>query len=178
MINRQQRGQDPNGGNLVAGAFPAGPGRRRAGGAARVGQAAFSLVEVLVAVSIVGVLFVTMYVGITSGFGVVQVARENQRATQILLEKMETIRLYSWDQLSTPGFIPASFSSSFYTTNGVGTGILYTGSVAIAAAPITESYSNDLVQVTVQIGWMSGNVARSRSMSTFVSRYGLQNYIY
>ena len=49
------------------------------------------MVEVLVAVSLVGIMFVSLYSGISSGFAVVQLARENLRATQILQEKMETI---------------------------------------------------------------------------------------
>jgi hypothetical protein len=142
------------------------------------GVAAFSMAEVLVGLSIVAVLFVTMYVGFSSGFGVVELSRENQRATQILLEKMETIRLYSWDQINTAGFIPATFTAPFYATNTTGQGLTYTGTVSIASAPIAESYSNDIKEVTVEVDWVSGKVNRSRTMTTFVSRYGLQNYIY
>lgn len=147
-------------------------------GDARQAQAAFSLIEVLVGLGLVAVLFVSMYVGFTSGFGVVQLSRENQRATQILLEKMETLRLYSWDQITTAGFIPPTFTAPFYATNNTGMGMIYTGLVTIASSPMTESYSNDVKLITVQVGWVSGKASRSRTMNTFVPRYGLQNYIY
>ena len=62
--------------------------------------------EVLVAVAIIGTVFVSLYLGMTQGFAIVQVARENLRATQILQEKTEIIRLYTWDQINTAGFIP------------------------------------------------------------------------
>ncbi|MHB8523006.1 MAG: type IV pilus modification PilV family protein [Limisphaerales bacterium] len=147
-------------------------------GNGRPARAAFSLIEVLVGLGLVAILFVSMYVGFTSGFGVVQLSRENQRATQILLEKMETLRLYSWDQITTSGFIPSTFTAPFYATNNTGIGMTYTGLVTIASAPMTESYSNDIRLITVQVGWISGTASRTRTMNTFVSRYGLQNYIY
>lgn len=145
---------------------------------ANLEAAAFSLMEILVALAIGSMMFVSLYSGLSSGFAVVQLARENLRATQILQEKMETIRLYTWDQINTSGFIPTNFADVFYTATQYTGGLTYTGSVSISAAPITESYSNDLKMVTVKVTWDSANVLRSREMSTFVSRYGLQNYIY
>jgi hypothetical protein len=91
---------------------------------------------------------------------------------------METIRLYTWDQINTPGFIPTNFTDVFYAATQSVSGLVYTGKVMIADSPLTESYSNDLKQVTVEVTWKSANVLRKREMTTFVSRYGLQNYIY
>ena len=54
---------------------------------------AFSLVEVMIGMAIVGVTFVSLYGGMTYGFSSVRMSLENLRATQILVEKMETIRL-------------------------------------------------------------------------------------
>lgn len=139
---------------------------------------AFTLAEVLVALAVGSVLFVSLYSGLSSGFAIVQLARENLRATQILQEKMETIRLYTWDQITTPGFIPTNFVEVFYSATQYTGGLTYTGAVTIASAPVTESYSNDLRMVTFQVTWESANVLRRRDMSTFISRYGLQNYIY
>jgi Tfp pilus assembly protein PilV len=61
------------------------------------------MVEVLMAAGLIGVISVTLYIAIAQGFAATQVARENLRATQILQEKMETIRLYGWDQINVPG---------------------------------------------------------------------------
>ena len=140
--------------------------------------AAFSLMEALVAVGVSGLMFLTLYAGFSSGFAVLQLARENLRGTQILQEKMETFRLYNWDQLTAASFIPTQFVDTFYPGTQSTSGISYTGIVTIAAAPISESYSNDLRLITVEVQWLSANVLRKRDMSTLVSRYGLQNYIY
>lgn len=132
----------------------------------------------MVAVGLGGIMFVSLYTGFSSGFAVVQLARENLRGTQILQEKMETIRLYTWDQITTPGFIPTNFTDVFFPGTQAVSGLIFTGKVTIASAPITEAYSNDLKLVTVEVNWISAKVLRTRSMSTLVSRYGLQHYIY
>lgn len=141
---------------------------------------AYSMIEVLVAVSVLGIMFVSLYSGFSAGFAVIQIARENLRATQILQEKMETIRLYTWDQIGTAGFVPTNFVESFYaaSTNLDTTTLRYTGTVTIASAPLSESYSNELKHVTIRLEWLSGRINRSREMSTLVTRNGLQNYIY
>jgi Tfp pilus assembly protein PilV len=143
------------------------------------GSRGFSTIEVMVAVLICGIVFVTLYSGISSGFAFVQVTRENLRGVQIMEEKMETIRLYRWDQINKAGFIPTTFLEGFYplATQAV-SGLVYTGSVTITDAPITEDYKDALKQVTVSLSWKSGNAIRQRSMTTLVSEYGLQNYVY
>lgn len=143
----------------------------------RTGQEAFSLVEVIVGFSILCIVFLSLLGSFSSGFALVQTTRENQRATQILLEKMEVIRLYSWDQLLTPDFVPSNFVTSFFATNDSLNGLVYTGEVEISPAPVSEVYANDLRLVTVTLKWVSGDKEHNREMSTFVSRYGLQNYI-
>ena len=129
--------------------------------------------------AVLGIMFVSLYSGFSAGFAVIKLARENLRATQILQEKMETIRLYRWDQINTPGFIPTNFVESYYveSTNDA-SGLRYNGVVTIGPAPVTESYSNDLRQVTIRVSWRSAGVDRNREMTTFVTRAGLQNYIY
>jgi hypothetical protein len=141
-------------------------------------RSASSLTEVLVAVAIGGIMFVSLYSSFSSGFAVIQLARENLRGTQILQEKMETIRLYTWEQINTNGFIPTNFTDVFYASTQSASGLVYTGKVTIANAPVTEAYSNELKLVTIEVTWQSVKVLRKREMSTFVSRYGLQNYIY
>ncbi len=145
----------------------------------RVALQAFTLVEVLAAFLLISGMAVTLYVGMGQGFAVVQLARENLRATQILQEKMEAIRLVSWSQLNTPGFVPTEFTAPFYGIDAEDNGgLIYSGQMTISNVPFNESYSPDMRLVVADLTWMSGNVARHRSMRTLVSEYGLQNYIY
>ena len=140
---------------------------------------AFSTLEVLVTLAIFGVVLLSLYSGITSGFAFVRLTRENLRATQIMAEKMETLRLYRWDQVNQAGFVPTNFVDSFAPfRTGPSTGPTYTGTVAITASPISEFYGDDLRQVMITVSWLSGNAPRTRRMTSLVGHYGLQNYIY
>jgi type II secretory pathway pseudopilin PulG len=141
---------------------------------------AFTLTEVLVGVAVSGIMLISILVCITNGFASVQVNREDSRATRILLEKMEMIRLYNWSQITgnDPNtYVPASFTAPLYPDSASGS-LLYTGTVSITNAPITETYASDLRLVTIGVTWTSRNVAHTRSMMTYVSKYGLQNHIY
>ena len=55
-----------------------------------------------------GMLALTLYTAMGQSFAIVNVTRENLRATQILVEKLEVIRLVKWEDLETPGFVPLS----------------------------------------------------------------------
>jgi len=143
-------------------------------------QRGHTFAEVMVAMAVLGFMLVALYAGFSSGFAVLRVARENLRATQILEERMEVMRLIRFDD-ALPGFIPTNFTAAFYINSSnsmiVG-GFDYTGKVSITKSPVSESYAADLRMIRIDLTWKSGNVTRKREMTTFVSRYGLQNYIY
>jgi len=143
------------------------------------GCSAFTLVELIVAMAIIGVVVVALYGAISHGFSSVRLARENLRATQILVEKMEAIRLYDWDQLTTPGFFATNFSVAYDPANtNLSGGVIYSGQVSIGPVPLNTSYSNDMRLVTVALTWQTTGLPRKRDLSTYVCRTGLQNYLY
>jgi prepilin-type N-terminal cleavage/methylation domain-containing protein len=158
---------------------------------------AFTLVEVIVCTAVIAILFVSLYGGIASGFALVNLARENLRANQVILEKMETVRLYNWDQVNSNGYIPLTFTAPFFPsviTNMVGTntdgssksvtvtnqggGLVYYGTLTITNAPVSDAYKTNMKMVTVSLVWTNGRAVRNRQMQTFISQYGMQNYIY
>ena len=143
-------------------------------------RSAFTLAEVMVGISIMSIMFLTLYLGFTQGFGVVQGSRENLRAIQILQQQAEVIRLYTWEQIDpAAGWIPPTTTWTFYPLGGSGNqGITFTSTVSVADAPMTESYAADNKLVTFALTWKSGNIQRQRHISTLVSKYGLHNYIY
>src|SRR5262252_1908972 len=79
---------------------------------------AFSFAEVMVGVAMLGAPIIGVYAGIAHCFNIVQRARENLRATQILQDKTETLRLYTWEQLSNA--IPSTFTARFYPAGSAG----------------------------------------------------------
>jgi Tfp pilus assembly protein PilV len=156
------------------------PGQRRRG------TQAFSLIECVVAVSVILIGFVTIFGSMTMGFSITQLSRENLRATQIMLDKMEGVRLYSWTQITNSSYLIPAFTNWFFETNNIGAstatgnGVLYTGLVSVGSVPFSTTYSTNMVKVTVSVGWTSvqGNLHHTRSVSTLVGSMGLQTYIY
>ena len=139
----------------------------------------FSLVEVVVAMVVVGIFAVVVLSGISNGMLTIQMARENMRATQILVERTETLRLYSWDQLNATNFIETNFIAKYDPNNTNGAqGLNYTGTFAIEPVPIATAYSNEMKQIIVSLNWTTGGISRNRSFTTFVARNGLQEYIF
>jgi len=148
----------------------------------RCRSAAFSLVETTVGLGILGMVAGAMLTGLVTAFFSVQLARENLRATQIMLDKVETLRLYDWYQLTnnvgTNAFTQTNFVSSYYPYDTNKPGLTYTGTLEFSVPAVRSSYSNNLRQVKVTLKWKTGNLNRTRSFTTFVARDGLQNYVY
>ena len=65
----------------------------------------FSLVEAVVGMALLGLVCMALFSGLCNSTFSVQLARENLRATQIMSEKLDTIRLYSWKQMTNDLFI-------------------------------------------------------------------------
>jgi type II secretory pathway pseudopilin PulG len=143
---------------------------------------AFTLVEACVAMGLVGVIFIGLYASLAWGFASLRLTRENLRATQILTEKMETIRLYTWDQVTViSNFLPTTFTATYYPpgeTNTYGTGTIYSGTLSVEPVAFGTNYDDDMRKVTVKVNWVTGGLPRSRSLTTFVSQYGMQNYVW
>ena len=151
-----------------------------------LGRLAFAIAEVLVSVALMAIVFVSLYAGMSSGFAVIKTARENLRATQIMLERLEGIRLYNWDQLCYSNMIPATFTTYYYPsiTNGQSSGISYQGTISVAAPNLNPSatYADRMRAITVTLYWTNANgaarVVHRRSMTTYSARDGVQNYVY
>ena len=146
----------------------------------------FSLLDAIFAMAVSGLMFLALYAGLGFGFRIIRMARENTRATQIMLEKMETIRLYTWTQINSNGFIPTNrFAVPYYAVGNTNNSLMYTGRISIANVAIsdgsggTASYSGDMKKVTIQLDWCPmGSTNRTRSMSTYITRNGMQSYVY
>jgi hypothetical protein len=144
-------------------------------------QLAFTMIDAVVGMGVLGIALLSLFASFSFGFSVVQLSREDLRATQILQEKMEVIRLYKWSDLTTPGYVPTNFNESL--TNGGPN--FYKGKVSItnsSFSPSTPVYSAKLREVVVTLTWTNtikgtNKVLRTRETRTFVSQNGLQNYL-
>ena len=145
-------------------------------------SAAFTIADVVVAVFVLGTIGGTFCIGLSSGFYVLQTTREDLRATQIMMQKIEAIRLCTWSELTN-----FTFQESYDPLSGTNSsaGAKYFGDVEIGSAasiPNSAAYAPNMCQVTVNVAWTNYNlniaIPHSRQMQTQVARYGLQNYIW
>src|SRR6187402_2834588 len=94
-------------------------------GRARRTKRGFTILEVVCAMVLLLMLVTAVYGAISSGMTTVRMSRENLRATQILLDKMEALRLYNWDQLNG-GFLAPTFVVNYdVTATNTTSGVLY-----------------------------------------------------
>src|SRR5436190_2672355 len=139
----------------------------------------FSLVEATIGMGIIGTTVATMFSGFTSGYFTMQMARENLRATQIMLERVETIRLYSWDQVNDPTYITPTFTAPYDPEAPAGQqGLVYNGTMQILDAGVATSYAADMKKVVVTVNWKTGRLQRTRQFTSYISRFGMQDYVY
>jgi len=138
----------------------------------------FTLLEILIAMVIAGIVSVSLYAGLAQCFSSVQSSRHRLRATQVLTEKLEVIRLYNWDQINTPGFVPTKFTEYYQPATNGNRGIVYSGTITITVAPVEPAYSNTMRKAIMEVTWVSGVATQALSMETLISQYGVQNYIY
>jgi hypothetical protein len=146
-------------------------------------EGGFSILEAAIAAAVVAVMFGALLSGLTSSVRHVEFGREQNRATQIMVEKLDTIRMYKWDKIIS-GYVPTNFTDSFFPVGSLGgtnvtvaPGVTYAGAIAIRDSGLAESYEDDIKRVTVTLNWNSGGRPVQRQMTTYVSKYGLQKYI-
>ena len=141
--------------------------------------AAFTLAEAMVAIAAGAVLLTALYGAITCSYGTIKLAREDLRATQVLVEQMEKVRL-------TPYASLGNFTTNVPMANG-GSGT-YTISITTntpTMAQLTSPglsnpnvlYASSMVRITATATWTNNNIPRVRTMQTYAAKNGTQSYI-
>ena len=149
-----------------------------------VGKDAYTLAEALIAVFLLGTLTLSLFGAFSTGLGVVQSARENMRATQILMQKMEAVRLLTWNQSTNTTLATTNFTER-YDPLSTNSGTIYRGTYVAEPAPsaLPAAYRSSMRQVTMTLYWTNNPGSararvQSRQMQSLVARYGIQNYVY
>jgi len=146
---------------------------------------AYSLIEVLISVVILAVMILALYSAFIFGFASIKTNREDLRATQMLDQRIEAVRLCTWAQLSN---YPASFTD-YYDPTGVSSnraGATYYGTISTTGIatniPDTASYKSQVHLITVSVMWTNytgkAPIVHRRQMQTLSAYNGLQNYVW
>jgi prepilin-type N-terminal cleavage/methylation domain-containing protein len=143
----------------------------------------YTLVEVLCAITVATIAAGALFVGFDNGFAILRTTREDLRATQILMQKTEAFRLYTWQQL-TQAQSSQSIFREYYYPQGTSTnqGTLYVGTLSLTGAPTFSPYSNYLHLITITLNWTNyvgkTPIAHSRQMQTLSAQNGMQGYLF
>src|SRR5262245_41159562 len=79
------------------------------------GRSGYTFAETLVAIWLLTSVLVSLYGAFSFGFSTIKLSQEDLRASQILLQKLETLRIYDWSKI-TNGYFPTNFTA-YYSTN-------------------------------------------------------------
>lgn len=156
----------------------------------------FTLLELLMSAAIMAIVIASCYVAASSSLTSVNCSRQELRATQIIMSRIEALHLEAWgngtnqpSQLFNTNLVPRSFSDYYYPLgmdNIVSNrGTRYYGTVTVstnAADLFNATYNNSLAKITISLTWTDGvgglRISHARSASTLISKYGIQNYVY
>ncbi len=142
---------------------------------------AFTLAEAMISILVGSVMLTALYSSFTFGFAAVKLAREDLRATQILLQRMETLRLTSFSAIQN------GTMTEYFDPNGItngGSGAVYTIKITTNTPTASDMpvqpvyYMKKMLKVTATATWTNGNQLRTRSLQTYASQGGIQSYIY
>ena len=132
--------------------------------------AAFTLIEVAIGMALTGIGIAALYAAISSSFSMMNATRQNLQATQLIIDRLETVRLAGWNNLTNTALLPPTT-----TTNWDALGITY--SIRMDVTQPTFSYADDMRLVKMTVQWTNANVAQSREVQTYVSKYGIQSFL-
>lgn len=130
----------------------------------------FTLIEVMVASAVLILVFVSAIGAMTIGFRMLEDARFNTLASQVLQSEVENLRLKNWSDLTAlPASEVVTISSKFSTA---------TFGRFTCVRKIT-SVRADTRRIVVALRWksMSGK-ANVRTYTTYMTKDGLNDYYY
>lgn len=132
----------------------------------------FSLIEVVMAVFILGLSVAGCLVSLQMAFGMVESARDQTLASQFLQAEIETLRLKNWSQLSV---LPAQEEFAIHGDFGGEVAQRYS-----CTRRIEQARSGVAVKrVVVQASWTTRNgVDRELTYETRISQNGINDYYY
>lgn len=123
-------------------------------------QKGFSLIEVLIAIFILGIVSVTLISVFIYGFNVVFKTQQVSMATQIAQEEVELVRNMNYDDILLLG--------STYTHDSLSELVNGAGVLSIESGP-----GDDIKKLTVSVTWDYQGTIMRKDVVTFITREGV-----
>ena len=131
-------------------------------------------------IAIAAIMVTVLFYGFNNGFAMLRQTRDDLRATQILMQKTEAFRLYTWPELTN---CPTTFQA-YYNPLGIknhSAGTLFYGTLDTTEdatnIPASVPYRSALHLITITVSWTNAWGGHTRTMQTLSARDGMQNYL-
>lgn len=135
----------------------------------------------MVASALLGIIMVALFSGLAQGYLNLNTSRQDLRATQILEQKTEAVRLCLWTNINN---LPNHFVEFYAGSMGTNS-VAYHGTITVSDPtniPDTVSYYDKIKLITISVSWTNylhnRPVGHTREMQTLSAYYGMVNYIY
>lgn len=134
-------------------------------------EGGFSLVEVIMAVSVLALVLTTSVTTLQRAFLNLDSARNLETACRILQCEIEKERMLTWSQINDASYVP-TLDSAFAGNPAVAGRFSLTRSVTTV-----PNHSGNLIQITVTASWRSyDGRPQDRSYTTYYGKDGLYAY--
>ncbi len=146
-------------------------------------EAGYTLAQVLVAAATIGFLAGLLYGVVGPGLGIIRCAGQNLRATQILMQRAESLRLFTAREVCDP----SKYHQPLFVAPhdpGLGTsqqdGVQYAGYVS--ADGLSSTQNIHMRPVTLTLYWTNycgtKPIVHMRQVPTRLARNGMPKYIW
>jgi prepilin-type N-terminal cleavage/methylation domain-containing protein len=130
----------------------------------------FTLVEIIVAALILGMVFVSSIATLTYGYKLIENARFNTLASQVIQSEIETLRLKNWAQIST---LPS------HETVTISSGLATASFNKFTCWRNISSIRANTKRIIVSVQWTaSSGIVHFRRYTTYMTKDGLNDYYY
>jgi len=141
------------------------PHRRRAG---------FTLLEVALGATILAIGFVGMIEGMTYATEMLDTARKQTLAAQIVEAEVEYLRMQPWSSIQGLASTSAATLSNYTEFSSTSLATVAGSSVTFARTMAASDPHTNLRQITMTISWTSiTGKSHTRSCNAYIGKYGL-----
>ena len=153
--------------------FPPSPLRPISRQTARSVRRGFTLVEVIMAVTVLALVLVTSITTIQRAMSNLDSARSLETASRIMQCEIEKERLFTWTAVSNASYAPA-VDAQFLSDPSITSRFTLSRSLTTVA-----NHNSLMVQVTLRVAWRSYDGRNlNRTLTTYFTKGGLNDYIY
>lgn len=140
----------------------------------------FSLVEIMIAMTVLAIIFTGAFGALQMGYGMTREARDRTRASQILQTELEAMRTYNWTQLTTlkTESDSASGTQGYVDFDPRGEFIAAYKDNFFCKRKVTLRSNGEQMDIILKVNWDAYPNQKEEIFTTTFTKDGLNDYYY